>query len=356
MESNETVSTARSRWIVVVLVLLGWMFAALIASARPGVEILNGGRVRQIPVTSAFVDNLINYGWWALLAPLIIYVVSRIATSPLTLPAQAILQLAAAAFFIPLYFTLRSLVRLPFTPYNIAFNGNTMLAMLPHLVGVYGIIASVTMVFVAYRRLLMREKQLVEARLQALGAQLHPHFLSNALNGIAALVESRPSQARFMIARLGELLRAAVDASQQRETLLTAEMEWLERYLEVQQVRFDDRIDVTVQMSPDVVHSLVPPLILQPIVENAIKHGIEGRTDGGRVRIQADRQGDVLRLRVGNDRATLPARNGASGVGLQNVRDRLHALFGSHQSLELVETDDWVETEITLPFRTAVHE
>lgn len=356
MRTSEVVSTTRSRSIVAVLILLGWLFAALIASARPGVEILNGGAVRQIPVTSAFIDNLINYGWWAVLAPLIIYVVSRIATSQMTLPVQAVFQLVAGAVFIAVFFALRAGVNLTFTRYNIGFNFSTFLSMLPHFIGVYGIISALTMVFVAYQRLLVRETQLVEARLQALGAQLHPHFLSNALNGIAALVEARPSEARSMIARLGELLRAAVDASQQRETLLTAEMEWLERYLELQQVRFDDRIDVSVQMSADVVDSLVPPLILQPIVENAIKHGIERRPEGGRLLIQADRHGGMLRLRVGNDAATLHAHNGATGVGLQNVRDRLQALYGSQQNVSIVETDNWVEAELTLPFRATTHE
>ena len=333
------------------LILIGWVLVALVSSALPGVEILQGGKIRHIGFTDSFVENLLTYMRWALIAPAIIYTVRAIAVSNVSRTQRIALHLASALGFILVIYML-NLVDLPVQRYHMARSWSGFFGQLPRAVGMYGIIAALTLAYATHRRLLQRETQLVEARLQALAAQLHPHFLSNALNGIAALVDTRPAEARSMIARLGELLRAAVDSTQHRETTLTHEIEWLERYLEVQQIRFEDRLDITLQISPEVVDAMVPPLILQPLVENAIKHGVESRTQGGRVTVHAEKRDGCLRLRVGNDAATDKLGTRAGGVGLRNVRARLQALYGTEQSVSITQRDDWVEAVVELPFHS----
>ena len=335
---------------IVLVILIGWILVALVSSAQSGVEILADGGVRHIPYAVTFFENLLTYGRWALLAPAVIYVVSWIARSEMTRLRRVVLHLASGVFFIVCAYLLK-LIDLPYSRYDTTFQWSSFLGLLPHFAAIYGIITAVTLAYVTHRKLLVRETQLVEARLQALSAQLHPHFLSNALNGIAALVDARPAEARSMIARLGELFRAAVESTQQRETALTHEIEWLERYLELQQIRFEDRLDIRVQIAPEVVNAMVPPLILQPIVENAIKHGIESRPGGGRVSVHADRHEDCLRLRVGNDAGASEIGARAGGVGLRNVRARLHALYGTHQSVSITQTNGWVEAVLQLPFK-----
>jgi two-component sensor histidine kinase len=333
-----------------VAVLTGWVLVALVSSGIPGVELVDGGGMRHIPFRVTFLENLLTYSRWALLAPVVVWIVTRIVMSDVAPTRQTLLHLASAGASILLAYLL-SLIDLPYSRYPVSLQWSSFLGILPRSAGLYGILAALTIAYASHRKLLLRETQLLEARLQALSAQLHPHFLSNALNGIAALVDARPAEARSMIARLGELLRGGVDATQHREFALTQEIEWVERYLEVQQIRFEDRLQIDVQIAPEVMNAMVPPLILQPIVENAIKHGVEMRAEGGRVSVCADRRDGYLRVRVGNDPGAEAAGTRTAGVGLQNVRARLKALYGARQSLSIARSEGWVEAVLELPFK-----
>lgn len=196
------------------------------------------------------------------------------------------------------------------------------------------------------------QTQLVQAQLQALRMQLDPHFLFNTLHSISELVHEDPEGAEAMIARLSELLRRSIDNSGAQEVPLKEELDFLNLYLEIEKTRFDDRLRVEYRIDPETEMAQVPNLILQPLVENAIRHGISRRVTGGRVVIAAVREGDRLELSVTDDgpglRTDAPARE---GVGLSSTRGRLERLYGANQAMELTETSEGTRVRIVMPFQ-----
>jgi signal transduction histidine kinase len=199
------------------------------------------------------------------------------------------------------------------------------------------------------------QTQLAEARLSALNAQLNPHFLFNTLHAISSLVERDPRGVRRMIARLSELLRYTLDGGAEHEVMLGQEIAFLERYLEIMQIRFQGQLEIDVQIGNDARNALVPNLILQPLVENAVKHGVDKVSGTGKIRILARRESDRLVLSV-SDNGPGPqkiARLDEAGVGLANIRQRLEQLYGSAQSLTLAEAPSGgTMAQIVMPFRT----
>jgi two-component system, LytTR family, sensor kinase len=203
---------------------------------------------------------------------------------------------------------------------------------------VYFIIVLTSHAAVYYQRYREGELRASQAQLQALKMQLHPHFLFNALHAISALVHTNPDAADKMIARLGDFLRLTLDSSSAQEVPLRRELEFLNCYLEIERVRFNDRLTTSVEVDPRVLDCRVPNLILQPLVENAIRHGVSQRTAPGHVRVRAERRGDALRLEVSDNGAGLPQnapRATKGGVGLSNTRARLQQLYGSAYRFEL---------------------
>ena len=201
------------------------------------------------------------------------------------------------------------------------------------------------------------QAQLAEARLDALRMQINPHFLFNTLHAISALVERDPSGVRRMIARLSELLRHTIDSHGTDEVTVRAELDFLRRYLEIMEIRFQGTLRVDTAIEPDVLEALVPNLILQPIVENALEHGVT-RADGpGHLDIAARRRGDQLILTVrdnGPGLAEAKTPNESHGVGLRNTRARLQQLYGDAASLKLSSAPaGGVIAEIALPLHTA---
>jgi two-component system LytT family sensor kinase len=194
------------------------------------------------------------------------------------------------------------------------------------------------------------ERRLTEARLEALRLQLHPHFLFNTLNAISAFVEVDPERARRMIARLGELLRRTLDGGAAAELPLSRELDLLVPYLEIQRIRFGDRLSIELDVLDGAGDALIPALMLQPLVENAVEHGVKRTVDGARVRLSAKRSGDRLRLEIA-DNGPGPTGGGA-GVGLANTLARLSELYGDAHSFELrpVATGGTIVT-IELPFK-----
>jgi len=196
--------------------------------------------------------------------------------------------------------------------------------------------------------------ELVQARLQALRMQLNPHFLFNTLNTISALIHENPDAADRMIVRLSELLRRTLDRGDVQEVPLREELEFLRSYLEIEQMRFPDRLTVTFDIEPKTQDLLVPHLILQPLVENALRHGILPREEAGRVEISARVvAGQHLELKVRDDGNGLPTGNGSpgrEGIGLQNVRSRLAQLYGAAQQFEIGNASaGGVEARIRIP-------
>ncbi|MFP2959720.1 sensor histidine kinase [Myxococcus sp. 1LA] len=191
---------------------------------------------------------------------------------------------------------------------------------------------------VRQRRADQLQAQLAEARLQALASQLRPHFLFNALNAVSSLVQSDPDGAERMLARLGDLLRHSLESHGRQEVTLREELDALAPYLDIERTRFGPRLEVEWRLAPDVLDARVPYLALQPLVENAIRHGLAPRAEPGRIEISAERAGDALRVLVRDNGLGPPASppmRGSGGVGLSNLRARLATLYGTRAMLEL---------------------
>jgi Histidine kinase/Histidine kinase-, DNA gyrase B-, and HSP90-like ATPase len=204
------------------------------------------------------------------------------------------------------------------------------------------------------RRSEQLQSRLAQAQLQALKLQLHPHFLFNTLNAITALVHRDPSRAERMVTGLSELLRLSLGTVSEQEVPLSRELEMLEYYVDIQQVRFNDRLTVHLDVAAELQRALVPNLILQPLVENAIKHGIAPRAAAGRIDVEVRRDGDRLALGVRDDGVgELNPAARREGVGLANTRARLASLYGSaHAFTAGPRAEGGFQVSITIPFHT----
>jgi two-component system, LytTR family, sensor kinase len=203
------------------------------------------------------------------------------------------------------------------------------------------------------RKSLELEARLTEAKLQALRMQLHPHFLFNTLNAISTLVHRDPNAADEMIANLSELLRATLDTSEP-EIPLRQELQFLDRYLEIQQARFGDRLQINRQIDTTALDARVPTLVLQPLVENAIRHGLEPQPGRGLLEIQVRRQGASLHLSIHDNGVGLKQPGATEGIGLANTRERLQQLYGSQARLVLSSSSrGGCTAEIELPYRNS---
>ena len=205
-------------------------------------------------------------------------------------------------------------------------------------------------------RLERLEKNFSEARLNALRMQLDPHFLFNALNTISSQVERDPKLARRMIEHLGDLLRLSLESKNRQEIPLAEEMAFLEHYLAIQKIRFGDHLRIETQIAPEVKYASVPSLFVQPLVENAIRHGISRRASGGTVIVSAQRDGNRLDVRVLDDGVGLPAGwtlESSGGVGLSVTRQRVAGLYPDGETCFAVNrrAGGGTEVEISLPLR-----
>jgi two-component system, LytTR family, sensor kinase len=196
-------------------------------------------------------------------------------------------------------------------------------------------------------------EQLSIAQLDALRKQIEPHFLFNTLNTVSGLVRSgRDEEAVTMIAGLSDFLRHTLEGSSRKQVPLAEELEFAEKYLRIEKVRFADRLQLDLDVPLDLAQAQVPSLILQPIIENAVKHGISQRVQGGTVRIAAALDGGMLTLTVSNDGPPLlPDRIAGSGIGNSNVRTRLEGLYGDQFEFSMRNRQaGGVEVSVSIPY------
>lgn len=227
---------------------------------------------------------------------------------------------------------------------------------------IYWVIVAVSFAFDYYRKYREREltaaelqSQLAQARLQALQMQLNPHFLFNSLHSIAALMHEDVERADSMIARLSDLLRAALDRSDAQEVTLREEIDLIRQYLSIEQIRFGDRLNVNIEAAPEILDARVPNLILQPLVENAVRHGVEPRAKPGLIELRAQRLNGTLILEVSDNGPGISRDQPINeGVGLSNTRTRLRTLYGDAQSFELCQPcEGGFVVRMSIPFRAA---
>ncbi|MBW8900575.1 MAG: histidine kinase [Massilia sp.] len=335
--------------------------AALAWTAAGGIfalpYILRGGGF------TALFSVTINCWLWGALTPLIKRVHDRLSAAiarPLPLlAAHAGCGLALTALYVLAAAALEGALGL--LPWNPWANPLGLLDWFYWAMLVYCVIIGALTGLKYHRRALLDELQIerlkrsyAEAQLNTLRTQLDPHFLFNALNGISACVEHEPRLARRMIEHLGGLLRISLDTRHRGEVSLAEEMAFLEHYFALHRMRFAERLAISVSVMPDVEHARIPSLLLQPLVENAIRHGISGRLAGGRITVSARRVGDQVEIRVVDDGVGLPPEwtlDGARGLGLSVTRERLSTMYpdGASKFAVAPHAGGGTEAKIVLP-------
>jgi Histidine kinase len=187
----------------------------------------------------------------------------------------------------------------------------------------------------AVQQRLQLESLSMQSKLKALRMQLNPHFLFNALNLVSSLVDSEPSNAKRMVARLGNFLRRVLDEREREQIRLGEELDFVEDYLAIQEARFGERVDCSIQVEEAARQGLVPPLLLQPLIENALKHGMDAAGGSVRIELTATADGDWLEITIANETPATPTTPAGLGIGLSNLRERIATLYGEFGQIEV---------------------
>jgi len=316
---------------------------------------------------SLFITLLLTWLPWALLTPLVIGLGRRYPLARTSRPSRWALHLGAAISIDAVTSAWRAALEVlvdPWAdphqpPFTELFFPKFYSGLLTCLV-LYAFILAIDYALESRRRIARQETeaaqlsdQLSRAQLEALRRQIEPHFMFNSLNAVAGLVrDGRNDDAVETIVALSEFLRHAAQDSNRPQLPLAQEVEHLRQYLEVQKARFAERLQVTLNIPPELLGAQVPSLILQPLVENAIKHGISRRAQGGKIQVAARHADGVLSLSVGNDGPSLPAdfETRRTGIGIANLRSRLRILYGAAYELTLRnQASGGVQVSISLP-------
>ncbi|HWT00370.1 MAG TPA: histidine kinase [Pyrinomonadaceae bacterium] len=348
------------------LIAAGWtLFGLFFAVQSIAVRAYDGRPLRVGEALSAWL--LCAYLWLAL-TPLVLRLARRFPIERRSwrrnLPAHVAAAVLLSLLQLAAYVTIASwLGKIPanrsfFESFRGFFVGDFHFDLLT-----YGAIVGLVHALDYYRKYRERElrasqleTKLAQAQLDALRMQLHPHFLFNTLNSISVLMAEDVRAARRMLARLSDLLRTSLEEAGAHEVALHQELEFLESYLEIEQTRFQDRLTVRMEIDPAALDARVPNLILQPLVENAIRHGIAPRARAGTVEIRAARENGAVRLAVADDGAGLGSARPEDlmkGIGLSNTRSRLEQLYGAAHRFEMREREGGgLEVSIEIPFRS----
>jgi two-component system, LytTR family, sensor kinase len=345
------------RWIAAILLwsTLGVLFALPGLSSRSWSHLLLG--------------SLAQWWCWGLITPLIFWTDARLPFKENQLGMRILAHLLASVPLTLLYFyvVIAVGVLLGLEKWSALAHPLSVLNPFGLLWSwvVYWVIFGVIQTFRYYEhyraselRLERMERNFSQARLNALRMQLDPHFLFNALNTISSQVERDPRLARTMIEHLGDLLRLSLDARDKQEIPLAEELSFLDHYVAIQKIRFAENLRIEIQATPEVKYALVPCLILQPLVENAIRHGIARRASGGTVTVTAGRDANQVEIRVADDGVGLPlgwTLETSSGMGLSVTRERIVSLHpgGTGRFSVRPRTGGGTEVEISLPLRFA---
>jgi two-component system, LytTR family, sensor kinase len=317
------------------------------------------------------LSSLAQWWSWGLITPVIFAVDRRLPIAETQFARRALALVAGCLVFTPIYlwlfFAVRALLRLgpwsalePAQMFNLRQLAGYMWSGVVYMVIVGGIQAwrYSTRYAASELRLERIERSYSEARLNALRMQLDPHFLFNALNTISSHVERDPRLTRRMIEHLGDLLRISLESKDRQEIPLAEEIDFLDHYLAIQKIRFGDQLRLHIEIAPEVRAASVPSLILQPLVENAIRHGISRRASGGSVSVIAAAVDGRLQILVLDDGLGLPegwSLENSSGLGLSVTRERIAVLYPNGESRFTVQrrTEGGTEVEILLPLHPA---
>ncbi len=331
------------------LLLFGYRYLELVANRE------------VVPPLAPFINEVLTGAWMAaLLYPGVLWFARRFpidrAHWAARVPLHALALLLYSVVHTSLLWGTRNFLypRFGLPPYDYG----VMTARYPmeffHDVIAYTLMVLLIGLFDRHVRAARLEARLAEARLENLRLQLQPHFLFNALNAISSAVYEDARKADAMIAALSDLLRVTIADADAQVVPLHREIETLERYLAIMRLRFEDRLQIDVHVDDDVRRALVPHLLLQPLVENSIRHGLTPRTDRVEVRITATREGPRTRVRVQDRGPGLPAGAPRHGTGLRNTEDRLRQLYGNEHALAFdPAVDGGLVVTVSVPYQTA---
>jgi two-component sensor histidine kinase len=306
-----------------------------------------------------FINEVLTGAWMAaLLFPLVVRFARRVpiarANWPARLPVYGLALLVYSAVHTSLLWVTRNAL------YPLAglrhYDYGVMTARYPmeffHDVIAFVITVIGIHLFDRHTRAIQLEGKLSQARLENLRLQLQPHFLFNALNAISSMVYEDPRKADAMIARLSALLRTTITDSEAQMVPLEREIETLQLYLDVMRQRFEDRLRVDVRIAPEVREALVPHLLLQPLVENSIRHGSDPRSNAVNVTVTADREGGQTRVRIRDSGRGLPEGEIRRGTGISNTAERLQQLYGGAHTFAFENCEDGgLAVTVAVPFR-----
>jgi two-component system, LytTR family, sensor kinase len=347
------------------LIAAGWtLFGLFFASQSIAVRAYDGYPLR---VGQTIASWLLCGFIWLALTPLVLWLARRLPLERRTwrrnLPAHIVAAVLLSLLQLATYVTISSLLGMipGQRPFFESFRG-LLVGDFHFDLLTYGAVVGLSHALDYYRKYRERElrasqleTKLAQAQLDALRMQLHPHFLFNTLNSVSVLMAEDVSAAQRMLARLSDLLRASLGKTGAHEVALDDELKFLESYLEIEQTRFQDRLTVRMEIDPAARAARVPNLILQPLVENAIRHGVAPRARAGTVLVRAARRNGVVRLTVADDGPGLGSARPEDlmkGIGLSNTGARLRQLYGAEHRFELREREGGgLEVSVEIPFR-----
>jgi signal transduction histidine kinase len=354
--------------ILLVSTALGFFFAAQIYFSSASIH-------RDVSWAQALYWSFSDWYEWALMAPLIFWLCHKFGFERRSWPRTLAIYFVAGLLMAGIHGVLcaaADVLQGWWTAKPIFFQKSLrgILANRTHYnLAVYAVIVLAWHAWDYYRKFREREMQAVElagrlaqAQLQALRMQLNPHFLFNALNAVSSLMLTDVAGANRMISRLGELLRLAIENSDQQEVPLQQEVEFLRRYLEIEQIRFGDRLRLKMDFDSSTLTAAVPNLILQPLVENAIRHAIQPQEDGGQIELRSARDNGRLVLQVSDngpglrptDNISPPSEERRERIGLNNTQERLRKLYGENQQFDLSGNEmGGVTARLSIPYRVA---
>jgi len=355
------------KWLVIVAL---WAFFGLVYAAPIYLEVRAEGMAHA--ASRVFTWGILLWVAWAPLTPAMMWLARRFSLVALDWKRTVPIHLPSFLALSALHSAAATAITLTVKPFDEM--GNSPDTFLPRFLSrmkgsfgadllVYGGVVGVCYAIDYYRKYrehefmaTQLEAQLANAQLESLRMQLHPHFLFNTLNGIVGLVRDNKNEAAInMLVGLSDLLRHALEYSDQQEVVLKDELAFTKLYLNIQQMRFSDRLQINMDIEPAVMTAMVPNLLLQPLLENALRHGLARTVEAGWIEITAKHQNGSLLITVSDNGAGLPDHwqlKGSTGIGLANTVARLQQLYGEHHRFDIHNRDEGgVEVEVVIPYR-----
>ena len=348
-------SLIKNYWKVACVIVGCWLFLALLFTPQTYLSNLRS----PTPLTwgRAFLATLILFQVWSVLTPLLLWLGARFPLERHRLLRNLGIHLLLSGPVALTHIFLLQIFNALLLTWSRSYEPPVPIwALLVGLgatnVMVYWGIIAVSQAINYFRKYQEREFRLAQAQLQALRMQLHPHFLFNTLNAIAELVYSDPKAADRCILSVSELLRFSLETQKTQEVTLKEELDFLDKYIDIQKTLMRDRLHVRLNVEPETLDASVPNMLLQPLVENAIKHGISPRPEGGNIEVYARRLDGKLFVEITDDGLGMNEQQNGSGVGLVNTRERLKHLYGHAHAFNLSSFPGrGVTIRISLPFK-----